>query len=232
MTRRGGRRAGIIGAALLLSACAVDATPLASTAGEPSAPAASISAAPMSGAPSRAATLAIPGRPYDADDLLAAMRDSRRPGGIPDELETDAVASALAEQLWTWDGEAWEILSVGGACGPEACNLDVAGSTEGMAGTDLYSFAIDPESGAVSLAGTDLHAHPTELEAELDAAARAALDAAELEGLALVGARWLPPPETDRYWLAYRSGGEEGAPSLEVLLDLASGEVLEVERGA
>jgi hypothetical protein len=160
------------------------------------------------------------------------MRDSRRPGGVPDQLETHAVAAAVAAQLWTWDGEPWGILSVGGACGSDACSLDVAGSTDGTAGTDLYSFAVEPGSGAVSLVDADLHAHPADLEAEMDAAARAALDEAQLEGLALVGARWLPPPETDRYWLAYRSGGEEGAPMLEVLLDLASGEVLRIEDGA
>jgi hypothetical protein len=232
VTRRAGRRAGIVAAALLLAACAVDASPSASSAGRPSAAAASASAASESDAPSPSGTRASPGRPYEGDALLAAMRDSRRPGGVPDQLETDAVAAAVAAQLWTWDGEPWEILSVGGACGPDACSLDVAGSTDGTAGTDLYSFAVEPESGAVSLVGTDLHAHPTELEAEMDAAARAALDEAQLEGLALVGARWLPPPETDRYWLAYRSGGEEGAPMLEVLLDLASGEVLRIEDGA
>jgi hypothetical protein len=156
------------------------------------------------------------------------MRDSRRPGGVPDELETDAVATAVAAELWTWDGAPWQTWAVGGACGPDTCSLDVAGTPAGGAGTDLYSFSIGLDREAVTLVATDLHGYPAALEAELDAAARGVLAATDLEGLRLVAARWLPPPETDRYWLAYRTGGEEGSPRLDVLLDLASGEVLEV----
>lgn len=194
------------------------------------------SAAPSGAAPSvvpsaSTSALATPGTPYSGADVLAAMRESRRPGGVPDELETDAVATTIAEQLWTWDGMPWATWNVGGACGPETCSLDVAGSPAGDPGTDLYTFDVDRGSGAVTLAGTDLHGHPPDLEARLDAAARGALDAARLEGLALVGVRWLPPPETDRYWLAYRSGGEEGSPGLDVVVDLATGEVRETDPG-
>lgn len=178
------------------------------------------------------ATLASPGTPYDATAILAAMRDSRRPGGVPDQLETEELAAAIAEQTWTWDGAEWESISIGAACGGGGeCSLDLAGSPSGGAGTDLYSFSIDPAAGTVNLVSSDLHGHPAGLEAELDAAARDALQDDRLQGLALVGARWLPPPDTDRYWLAYRSGGEEGAPLLDVLLDLATGEVLEVTPG-
>ncbi len=188
--------------------------------------------APPSGAPSRAAgTLATPGTPYTADDVLAAMRDSRRPGGVPDELETDALAGEVATALWTWNGEPWTSWSVSGSCGVESCTLDVAGSAANGAGTDLYSFDVMRDTGAVVLAATDLHGYPPDLEARLDAVARRSLDAASLEGLSLVGVRWLPPPETDRYWLAYRSGGEEGAPRLDALLDLATGEVIELDPG-
>ena len=90
---------------------------------------------------------AAAGQPYDGAAMLAAMRDSTRPGGVPDELETNAVADAVAAQIWTWDGQPWEALSVGGACGPAECDLDVAGSTDGMAGADLYTFTVDPAGG-------------------------------------------------------------------------------------
>ena len=76
--------------------------------------------------------------------MLAAMRDSTRPGGVPDELETDADRRRRGRTVWTWDGQPWETLSVGGACGPADCDLDVAGSTDGMAGADLYTFTVDP----------------------------------------------------------------------------------------
>lgn len=195
------------------------------------------SAEPSRAAPSAApsgstSTLATPGTPYTAADVLAAMRDSRRPGGVPDQLETDALAGAIAEQLWTWDGEPWATWSIGGACGPDACTLDVAGSPPGDAGTDLYTFELDVGSVTVALAGTDLHGYPPDLEARLDAVARGAIDAERLAGLSLVGVRWLPPPETDHYWLAYRSGGEEGSPRLDVMVDLASGDVIEARSGS
>jgi hypothetical protein len=166
------------------------------------------------------------GQPYDAVTVLAAMRESTRPGGVPDELETDVVAAAVAGQLWTWDGRPWQTLSLGGACGPAECSLEVAGSSDGAAGADLYSFSIDPASGEVTLELSDLHAYPAELDGELDEMARAAAGD-DLEDLALASARWLPPPDGGRYWLAYRSGGEEGAPGLDLLLDTATGAVLE-----
>jgi hypothetical protein len=178
--------------------------------------------------PSASEPGSAPGRPYEAAEVLAAMRDSRRPGGVPDQLETDAIAAAVAERLWTWDGEPWDGLSIGGACGPEGCSLDVAGSPGGGAGTDLYSFSIDPAAGDVEMTASDLHGYPPALESELDAIARAALAADQLRGLRLSGGRWLPPPDEGRYWLAYRSGGEEGAPGVDVLLDHVSRRVIEV----
>ena len=95
--------------------------------------------------------------------MLAAMRDSTRPGGVPDELETDAVAAAVADQVWTWDGSpgrrsAW----AAPAARPNAA-LEVAGSTDGMAGADLYTFTVDPATGEVTLELSDLHGYPATL---------------------------------------------------------------------
>jgi hypothetical protein len=186
---------------------------------------------PSGGAPSRASTgpapsNSAPGRPYDLASVLAAMRDSQRPGGVPDELQTDAIAQAIGSQLWTWDGQPWLVLSIGGACGPSRCSLDVAGSRDDAVGADLYSFDIDVASGHVSLATSDLHAYPQAVDGQLDQAAKA-VAGAQLAGLTYISAQWLPPPDAGRYWLAYRSGGEEGAPGLDVLLDLATGELIE-----
>jgi hypothetical protein len=154
------------------------------------------SSLPASGGPA-----STPGHPYDAQALLAAMRGSTRPGGVPDQLETDAIAGALAERIWTWDGRPWGIISVGAACGESACSVDVAGSTESGAGADLYTFSVDPADGTVELVTTDLRGYPATLDAELDRVARAA-GAAELGALSYAGAQWLPPPEEDRYRLA------------------------------
>lgn len=169
---------------------------------------------------------AMPGRPYDAEAVLAGMRDSQRPGGVPHQLETDEIAGVVSRELWTWDGQPWQVLSIGGACGPDSCSLDVAGSRGDTSGADLYSFVVDPASRAVTISTTDLHAYPGGLDVSLKAAARAA-GGESLDGLAFVGASWLPPPHAGRYWLAYRSGGEEGAPGLDLLIDLASGKLIE-----
>jgi hypothetical protein len=232
MTRRSrSRPAAALIVVLVLTACRlVGEGPSASTdVSSPPSAAASKAAMPSS-APTAGVTLAEPGTPYGVDEMLDAMASSRRPGGVPAELQNNQVAATLAHQAWTWDGAPWESLSISAACGPDACSLELAGSPAGAAGADLYSFSVDPDARRVELLATDLHGYPESLEADLDAAARAALEPSRLEGLALVGARWLPPPDTNRYWLAYRSGGEEGSPSLDVLLDLASGEVLEVTR--
>jgi hypothetical protein len=168
-----------------------------------------------------------PGRPHDASDVLTAMSESRRPGGVAPELQTNAIAAQVAVELWTWNGEPWARLTATGSCGSTSCTLEVIGSAEDSAGADTYSFSVTTADWQVHLVATDLHGYPPEIETALDQAARAALTSSELEGMALVGARWLPPPETGQYWLSYRSGGEEGSPGLDVLLDAVHGVVIE-----
>jgi hypothetical protein len=156
------------------------------------------------------------------------MRESRRPGGVPDRLETEAVAQAVSMLVWTWDGRPWGVLSIGGACGPRECTLDVAGSRQDTLESDLYSFAVAADGG-VTLLTSDLHAYDPSLDPTLDLAAQQAAGDA-LNGLTYIGARWLVPPDSGRYWLAYRSGGEEGSPGVDLLLDLVSREVVELRR--
>jgi hypothetical protein len=120
------------------------------------------------------------------------------------------------------------VLAIGGACGPRECTLDVAGSRQGMPGSDLYSFVVTADGG-VTLLTSDLHAYDPSLDSTLDRAARQAAGGA-LNGLTYIGARWLVPPDSGRYWLAYRSGGEEGAAGVDLLLDLGSGEAVELRR--
>ena len=204
---------------LLLVACsAPPLSPTPSPTARPSSPSVTPTTSP-SGEPS-----ASPGRPYDAAAVLDAMRSSRRPGGVPAELQTTEIATAVARRLWTWDGSGWPELVIGGACGPESCSLDVAGSPEG-AGTDLYSFHIDPGTGRIITLSTDLHGYPPALDAQLRSVAEAKA-ARAIGKLSYTSARWLPPPDAGRYWAAYRSGGEEGLPGIDLLIDLAAGRVL------
>lgn len=177
--------------------------------------------------PSDATPLAIPepGRPFDAATLLEAMRGSRRPGGVPDQLETDAIATALAQRLWTIDGEPWTTMSIGGSCGPVRCTLDVAGSRPGSLGEDLYAFEIIPAGSEVAPISTDLRSLPPDVAAILDRLAREAEARIDRDGLLLASARWLPPPDHETFELSYRSGNEEGFCELELALDVASEEV-------
>jgi hypothetical protein len=214
-----GLRAGGLLLALVLAACGDGGSPSPSSSPlvvEPPLPSSTASAGVVPAA----------AQPYDGAAVLAAMRASTRPGGVPDEVETEAIAQAISELLWTWSGAPWETLSLGGACGPSECTVELAGSLAGAAGVDLYTFAVDPAAGTVTSESNDLHGYPAALDAVLDEMAR---DAAgeELGDLTLASARWLPPPDNGRYWLAYRTGGEEGSIGLDLLLDTASGEIVE-----
>jgi hypothetical protein len=207
-------RAGLlVGALLVLAACVPDL---------PS-PTPSIS-------PSQSATSALPapGRPFDADDILVAMRESRRPGGVPDELETDPIATALAEQIFTFDGEPWPAIVIGGSCGPETCTLEVAGTPDGALGEDLYSFSVTPSTGEAELVSADLRGFPEAMLGDLDLMVRRSLDDPG-SVVELLSVSWLPPPDDGRFVLAYRSGGEEGSCVLNVTLDAISEEVVSQE---
>lgn len=168
--------------------------------------------------------LPVPGQPFDAADVLEAMRTSRRPGGVPDELETPAIAEAVAAELWTLDGEPWEQMVAGGSCGPQTCTLELSGRPSGAAGEDLYVFSVTPATSGVERLETTLQGVPPTLFDELDAAARGGWDG-DLEGFILASVRWLPPPDDGQFLLAYRSGGEEGSPGLDLRLDVERGTV-------
>jgi hypothetical protein len=211
--------------AILLAACADVAAPSPTPD-----PTASASARPSHAAtPSPTRTgIELPqaGHPFDAGMLLGAMRESRRPGGVPDELETDAIASALAEAIWTLDGRPWALISAGGSCGPSTCTLEISGAAAGAQGDDLWIFEIAPGTGDVHLLSTELRSLPTELVDRLDTLTRTLVAGAVLDNLLLTNVRWLPPPDDGQFVLSYRSGGEEGSCGVEVTVDALAGDVV------
>ena len=175
--------------------------------------------------------LIAPGRPYDAAAILAAMRESRRPGGVPQQLQTDAVAGAVAAEVWTIDGEPWTAMSIGGSCGPVRCTLELGGSRPRSADVDVWAFEVIPASGTVAVLDATLGAVPHEVVEAVDALARAREPRIQADGLLLTTARWLGPDDEDGFVLSYRSGEEEGSCELELRVDAGSGEV-ETDREA
>jgi len=150
------------------------------------------------------------------------MRTSQRPGGVPDQLETQAITAALAERIWTFGGATWPTFAAGGSCGPESCTFEIGGTPEGAQGEDLYIFSVVPASGDVELLDANLRGIPTALVADLDALARELYPEVGLAGLVLAGVRWLPPPDDGQFELSYRSGGEEGSCGIDITLDAAA----------
>lgn len=83
-----------------------------------------------------------------------------------------------------------------------------------------------PSSGDVELLGsTLLGIDPATVEA-LDRLARERWDG-DLDGFGLAAARWQRPPDHDRFVMAYRSGGEEGSPAVDLVIDVETGTVTE-----
>lgn len=166
-------------------------------------------------------------RPYNTSEIRDLMGASRRPGGVPDELQNDAVAAQVAEAIWTYRGVPWVTSAAGGSCGPATCTLEVAGTLEGGAGEDLWVFEV--ADGEATLVTADLRALPADLIDELDAVARALEPDIGRQDLSLGTAVWLLPPQDGRFRLAYRSGGEEGSCRLDVTIDVTDGSLDGVE---
>jgi hypothetical protein len=223
---RGSRRA--LAVVLVIAGCAGPGPSAASP--SPISPAASSTAASTSEASTSPSLdpLPAPASPYSAAEILEAMRDSRRPGGVPDEIETDAVAAAVAAAVVTLGGEPWDALAIGGACGPEWCTLDVAGTRDGEDVADAWTLAVFRSGDEVEVVETDLHLLPDGVADRLDTLARGSEASAALDGLLLASVRWLPPPDEERFVLAYRAGDEEGSCERDVTLD-ESGSLVRVD---
>lgn len=191
-------------------------------------PAATVTASTVIGDPGNPISLRPAAQPFDASDILRAMRDSRRPGGVPAELQTEAIAAAVADTIWTLQGDPWDAISAGGSCGADACTLEVAGSAAGDAGEDVWVLSVDPATAEVEVVTADLHAIPRPAAEAIDRMARAADGGAALDDLLLTSVRWHPPPDDGTFSLAYRSGDEEESCSIDVELDVVSGELTEV----
>jgi hypothetical protein len=157
-------------------------------------------------------------QPYTAAEILAAMRASRRPGGVPDEVEVQAVAAAIADAIWTFDGRPWSTMSAGGSCGELTCTIEIVGTNAGSSGQDLWSFDVMRSDWSVSVARRELGAVPDALRDDFDRLARTLVPNGRLDGLVLGAVTWLGPTDANAFELAYRSGNEESSCSIDVVL--------------
>lgn len=219
-TDRFGRIAPLL-AAILLAACTqVSPSPEPSEPDETPEPSLATTQPSASEEPSPSPSAAAgPGRPYDAADILEAMRTSPRPDGVPEALQTDAIASAIADEIWTIDGEPWDTFLIGATCGPDTCLVEVVGSRDDAEDDDAWTFGVDPDTGAVSVGATDLRALPSAMVADLDRLARSLVDDAPIGSMVLANVAWLPPAEANRFAMSYRTGGEEGSCGVDVVID-------------
>ncbi len=204
-----------------------------STASQPELPGSATAPSPASDPPATsegsgepAPTLELPrlSQPYDAADILDIMATSRRPGGVPDALETIAIARQVAGAIWSYRGAPWVTSAASGTCGPEVCTLELAGTLEGGQGEDLWVFEV--VNGAATLVTAELRAMPRELVEELDAVARSVEPAIDRHELVLGTVAWLLPADRGHFRLSYRSGGEEGSCRIDVTVDASDGSLL------
>ncbi len=228
--------AALAGSAVVLAACATAVTPKPSPATPTPLPPATSTTTPSATAPTTPSASQAPGPewpaaglPYGGGEILDAMRSSRRPGGVPDALETAPIAEAVAELLWTIDGTAWDTIAASGSCSsPTECRLELAGSRRGWLGEDVWVFAVDPSVPAVVVEDTTLGSVPPAVGDDLDALARSLVD---LGGLRLTSVRWTPPPADERFELSYRDAGEEGGCTVELVVDAVAGTLVREQRG-
>ncbi len=221
-----------LGPAVVVLALAACANPSPSASDQPSTSTAasnpSAAASVVIGDPGSPISLGPPGHPFDADDILAALRDSRRPDGVAEELQTQEVAAAVADTIWTLQGESWDSIATGGTCDGGQCSLEIAGSAAGDAGEDVWVLSVDPATADVRVVDADLHGIPLETADAIDRLARSVDGGDALDGLLLTSVRWNAPPDESMFDLAYRSGDEEESCAMDVRLDVLSGELTEI----
>lgn len=152
------------------------------------------------------------------------MRTSTRPDGVPAQLQTPEVAAAIAARLWTIDGGAPDTLVVSATCG-RTCSVEVAAGRDGTVAEDLWVLAVDPATAAVEVVSTELRAVAPNLVARLDSMGRGLRPMPAKVLLTTV--TWQPPPDTDLFGLAYRSGGEEGSCAIDLLVDAREGTLVD-----
>lgn len=180
--------------------------------------------------PGGASTDRRPGRPYTAADIERELADV--PEEFPDRLRDPALAGAIADALWTYDGRPYAELWLLGSCSTNgACELTATGRPEsgGEESSDVYFWQVPARSSTLVASGPPaLKGYPPELASEVDGLVRSLDRDGVLTGLSLLGVEWAVPPPDDGYVARYGTGDEEGARVVQVLVDRSAGQILRI----
>jgi len=156
----------------------------------------------------------LAGRPYDGAAVLALMRAQGLPAIDPALLD-EGVAAAVADNLWTYDGQPYRRLIFEGRCEGAGCALGVTGLptfASDATFADAYRWMIEPGAAALRTEGgwPSLSGYPHELDPELEAEARA-LAGGDLDDLQLSSIRWLPDAEDRLFELQFDDGLDQAS---------------------
>lgn len=170
------------------------------------------------------------GRPYSAGEIAALLQEAitARPWAFAPELRApavmDAVARAVADGVFTFDGRPYQRVSFGASCSqpPDHCDLTMTGVpvfTGDPEATDRYWWTVAPAGPLVTAADHGLRGFPAGLAAGLDALARSLDTGGRFRDLPLEVVEWELPPPDDAWVLRYSLGTGEGDPLFFVTLD-------------
>ena len=151
---------------------------------------------------------------------MTAMRDSRRPGGVPDQLETEQIAAAVAAAVVTFDGLPWTTMAASGSCGTDSCTLELAGTRPDSLGDDVWIFDVRPADGTVAVTigraarrcRTSCCRHSTSWPGRSSRLRAWRASCSRAPGGS-------PRRTAEQFALSYRGDGEEGSCGLDVTLD-------------
>jgi hypothetical protein len=173
------------------------------------------------------------GQPYTAEMIAVELADVSY--NFPPELQTEFIAAALADRIWTYDGRPYREVWFTGSCNEGVrirCDLSLTGlpafaPTRGD--VDTYWFVVHLGSPILGPeAGQALGGFPPDLVPAIDALARSLDIDGRFKAEALRGIDWALPPPDDAFVLTY-GDDNEGDTTIVVTLDRANRRILSIE---
>jgi hypothetical protein len=159
------------------------------------------------------------------DPVFATPPAKPGPTLVATDLLNSAVAAAIADAIWTWDGQSYDRWWIEAYCA-RTCELVIQGiPASDIAGEeDMYHFhQFDPSRPAQTLELGDypsLGGYPAALDPEIEQLGRALDEGGVLDDLGYFHASWFPPPRSGEFLAFFSDGNEEGGSNAYVWLNL------------